>query len=94
MKNNAPHPKQAPLRRIIASHGLTEGKVADEIGIDRGHFNRLCKGASAGRKVAERIVEYFDNLAGGKGKGGITEMELIYPERYMADPEKKKEEKK
>lgn len=93
MRKQTQTPLVTHLRRLIASRGLSEGKVADAIGVDRGHFNRLCKGAPAGRQVAEKIVKYFDALAGGKGKGGITEMELIYPERYLTDPKKKEEQK-
>jgi hypothetical protein len=81
MNNTKPPEFQTPLRRLIASHGLSEGKVADAVGIDRGHFNRICKGAPAGRKAAEKIVDYFDQLTGKPGS--ISEMELIYPERFM-----------
>lgn len=55
--------------------GQTLEDVARAVGIDSGNLSRIERGRQTpGRDLAARLSEHFG--------GRVTEMEIIYPERY------------
>lgn len=66
--------KQTPLKRLRKARGMTGATVAEAIGISNAQYSRIERGDPTSPETAEKLVEYF--------VGGITEMEILYPERY------------
>ena len=67
----------SPLRRVRKAHGKTLQDVADAVGSDSGNLSRIERGMGVpSRRLAERLVQYFG--------GAVTEIELLYPERFMS----------
>lgn len=64
-----------PLRKLREKRGLTTIKVAREVDIDQGHYSRIERDGKCSREVAQKIVEFF-------GREWITELHVLYPERY------------
>lgn len=65
-----------PLRRLRNARKKTLQEVAQAIGTDTGNLSRMEQGKQKSLVMAERLVEFY-------GKG-ITESEILYPERYPA----------
>lgn len=65
------------LKEIREQRGLTTIKVAEDVQINQSYYSKLENGnAKPSPEVAEKIALYFGH--------GITELELLYPERYPA----------
>ncbi|KVG83220.1 hypothetical protein WJ91_06260 [Burkholderia ubonensis] len=69
---------ETPLRRLRKSRGLTVAQVSKAVGIDQGNLSRIERGEQFSRRGAAALVTYF-------GESSITEMEILYPERYGVD---------
>jgi len=66
-----------PLRRLRKARGITLEQVAQGVGLDVGNLSRLERRQQGVRPaLAEKIVAFFGN--------GITELEILYPERFTA----------
>lgn len=64
-----------PLRVIRKSRRLSLWDVARATDTTAANLSRIERGlAGASRALSARLCEYF--------AGGITEMEILYPERY------------
>lgn len=68
-----------PLRRLRRARKLTLETVAAAVGTDTGNLSRIERGKQTSLALAEALVGYFGN--------GITEAEILYPERFPAPPE-------
>jgi transcriptional regulator with XRE-family HTH domain len=67
-----------PLQRIREKRGFTQRQVANDNDIDPGQYNRIEKGTYKLTPIkAERLSIYFG--------GAITELELLYPERFARE---------
>ena len=65
-----------PLKRIRLERGITQATLADRIGIDQSHFSRIENDeAKASADVAAKIADEI-------GREWITELHILYPERY------------
>jgi transcriptional regulator with XRE-family HTH domain len=70
-----------PLRRTRIKKGLTLLNLSGPLGIDPGNLSRIERGIQAASpELAEKISKYFENE--------ITELEVLYPERYPEKQEK------
>jgi transcriptional regulator with XRE-family HTH domain len=68
----------SPLRQARESVGLTIPGVAQELGIDPGNLSRIERGKQTPSKdLATKLAQRF----------GLTEMQILYPERYPLDSE-------
>ncbi len=69
---------KSPLRRVREAKGQTIVEVCRAVGIDQGNLSRIENGKQrASVEVAEKLVKHFGSA--------ITEMEILYPERFTAD---------
>jgi transcriptional regulator with XRE-family HTH domain len=69
---------QTPLRRARIARQLTLDAVADGIGINNGTLSKLERNLiKTTPETAEKIVRFFG--------AGITELEILYPERFMGE---------
>lgn len=67
-----------PLRRLRISRGIQQSAIAEAVGTDQGSISRLERGEQgATPEMAARIVAFL-------GRDEITEMQILYPERYVA----------
>lgn len=65
-----------PLRKIRLERGLTLTEVSRATDIDEGNLSRLERNAQrASPDKAEILSKFYE--------GGISELEIIYPERFM-----------
>jgi transcriptional regulator with XRE-family HTH domain len=64
----------SPLRQARLSRGLTLAEVAEGAKLDSGHLSRIERGESTTADVAERLAKFFGH--------SVTEMQILYPERY------------
>lgn len=64
-----------PLRRLRKERGLTLLEVARAVGTDTGNLSRIEKGKQQSPELAPKLVEFF-------GSEHITELEILYPDRY------------
>ncbi|MGX7006193.1 helix-turn-helix domain-containing protein [Caballeronia sp. KNU42] len=69
--------EETPLRRLRKRRGLTVAQVALAIKIDQGNLSRIERGTQFSRRAAEALVAYY-------GISAITEMEILYPDRFVA----------
>lgn len=67
----------SPLKRARLTARKTLSDVAPAVGLDTGNLSRIenCK-QTASKETAEKLSKFFE--------GAITEMEILYPERYMS----------
>lgn len=66
---------KSPLRTIREANGQTIVEVCRVVGTDPGNLSRIENGKQrASTELAEKLTKHFD--------GQITEMEILYPERY------------
>lgn len=69
-----------PLRKLRKSQEKTLSEVATAIHLDVGNLSRIERGLQvASLDVAERLAVFF--------KGEISELEILYPQRYLTNPE-------
>ncbi|MBW9334554.1 helix-turn-helix transcriptional regulator [Herbaspirillum sp. RU 5E] len=72
---------KSPLRIAREKMGLRLQDIAQQVGSDVGNLSRIERGKQVPtRDLAEKICGVFP-------PGEITEMHLIYPERYLVEPE-------
>jgi putative transcriptional regulator len=68
---------KSPLRQVREAKGQTIVEVCNAVGIDPGNLSRIENGKQKpSTEVAEKLAKFFD--------GGITEMQILYPERFSA----------
>ena len=71
-------PLRTPLRKACDKRGITFKDLAKEVGTDVGNISRIQRGKQIPNSdLAAKICAQFPD-------GEITELHLIYPERYMA----------
>ena len=70
---------ETPLKRARIRRNLTQLAVADATGIRQGYFSRLENGEAPSPETAAKLAAYFG--------GELTELEILYPERYAENPE-------
>lgn len=69
---------QTPLRKMREANGLTISEVALAVQIDVGNLSRIERGIQVTSiETAEKISQFF--------KGKITEMQILYPQRYVQE---------
>lgn len=67
-----------PLKTIRKERGLSLVELAAAVDLDAGNMSRIERGIQGvSPKLAEKIVKVFGE--------GISEMEILYPERYTTD---------
>lgn len=67
-----------PLRQVRQARNLTLKTVADAVGIDTGSLSRIEQGKQGcSPDTAAKLAAYF-------GGGAISELEILYPERYAS----------
>lgn len=65
---------ETPLRKARVSAGRTLTAVAEDVGIEKGTLSKIETGKSTpSTGLAARLASYY----------GISEMEILYPERYV-----------
>jgi transcriptional regulator with XRE-family HTH domain len=65
-----------PLRKMRVEKKLTISEVAIATQLDVGNLSRIERGMQVpSLETAEKLSRYF--------KGKITEMQILYPQRYM-----------
>lgn len=65
-----------PLRLVRQARNLTLQVVADAVGIDTGSLSRIEQGKQGcSSETAAKLAAFF-------GPADITELEILYPERY------------
>lgn len=63
------------LRKMRVLNGESLDIVAEAVGTDKGNLSKIERGIRApSRRLAEKLVEYYGPP--------LTEMHLLYPERY------------
>lgn len=69
-----------PLKAIREKRSLTGREVSSALGIDLSHYYKVESGKStASPELAEKISLLFG--------GAVTELQILYPERYMLPDE-------
>jgi transcriptional regulator with XRE-family HTH domain len=69
-----------PLRQARERRNLTIQQVAAAVGIDSGNLSRIERGQQVpSKELTEKLAKYFG--------GEITELQIIYPERFAAGEE-------
>jgi putative transcriptional regulator len=70
---------KTPLRRMRESAGKTIVEVGRSVGVDPGNLSRIENGKQkASTELAEKLAKFFE--------GSITELEILYPERFETAP--------
>jgi putative transcriptional regulator len=67
--------KMTPLRRLRKQRGLSTTEVGAAIGVDQSTYSRIETTGKTTPETAAKIVAYF-------GPGFITELHVLYPDRY------------
>lgn len=67
-----------PLKKARKARGLTLAEVANAVGLDTGNLSRLENGKqSASTETAANLARFYS--------GEVTEMQILYPERFHDD---------
>ena len=67
---------QTPLRKMRVEKKLTIAEVAIATQLDVGYLSRIERGMQVpSLETAEKLAKFF--------KGKISEMQILYPHRYM-----------
>lgn len=66
-----------PLRKAREALGLSQSQLAEASGIDKATISRAENGMAVSRENAERLAKFFN--------GDLSELEVLYPARYMAE---------
>jgi transcriptional regulator with XRE-family HTH domain len=74
-------PIESPLKRVRVRRGLKQREVAAALKLDNGQYGRIEKGVGQTPQNAEAIAKFFGHE--------ITEMQILYPERYILVEEMK-----
>ena len=70
----------SPLKQARLKHEKTLQEVADAVGTDTGNLSRIERGQQVpSKELTEKLAKYFG--------GEITELQIIYPERFAAGEE-------
>ena len=70
----------SPLKQARLKREKTLQEVADAVGIDTGNLSRIERGLQVpSKELTETLAKYFG--------GEITELQIIYPERFAAGEE-------
>lgn len=70
---------ETPLRAAREKRGMTLKQVADACGIDVSHYRRVeLAEAGVSPEKAEVLARFFGHE--------VSEMQILYPKRYMAQP--------
>lgn len=64
-----------PLRRARNARGLTLEQLSSGVNLDPATISRIERGETCSADAAERLAAFF-------GENTITELEILYPERY------------
>lgn len=72
--------RDTPLKRLRLARGKTLKAVADGVNSDPGNISRIERGKQCSPALAAKLVAFF-------GADAISELEILYPQRY---PTKKK----
>jgi putative transcriptional regulator len=68
---------QTPLKTIRKKRGLKLKDVSAAVETDTGNLSRIENGVqTASKDLAEKLAKYFGHE--------VTEMQIIYPERYVS----------
>lgn len=71
----------SPLKQARMKRGMTLQQVAAAVGVDSGNLSRIERGQQVPNKeLAEKLANFFN--------GDITEIQIIYPERFINGSEK------
>lgn len=71
--------KKSPMRRAREKHGITLQDLAIKVGSDVGNLSRIERARQVpSSELAEKICKEISN-------GELTELHLIYPERYTSE---------
>lgn len=70
---------ESPLRAARLSRGLTLPQAGALVDIDTGQLSRIERTGKTSREAAARLAEFF----------GITEEEVLYPDRFVSGPKPK-----
>lgn len=66
-----------PLYKIRKKRGVSLGKLANATGLDKGNLSKLERGeVGTSPESAAKIASFF-------GRDWITELHILYPERYQ-----------
>ncbi|EIC83340.1 helix-turn-helix transcriptional regulator [Serratia sp. M24T3] len=77
---------QTPLRKLRVAQNLTIQDVANSLNIDVGNLSRIERGKQiTSLAIAEKLSKFFG--------GRITEMQILYPQRFMTSADFKETEK-
>lgn len=69
-----------PLKDVRLKRGLTLKEVADAVEVDTGNLSRIENSKqTVSKDLAARLATFYGHE--------VTEMQIIYPERYTPDPE-------
>lgn len=69
----------SPLKQARLKREQTLQHVADAVGIDTGNLSRIERGLQVPTKdLTEKLAKFFNNE--------VTETQIIYPERFAAEP--------
>lgn len=82
MENASRRVPNTPLKTLRVKKGLTTTAVAAKVGIDQGTYWRIENGAGTTPETAEKIARYF-------AADGLTEIHVLYPERFVAPKQRK-----
>lgn len=69
----------SPLRNIRKANGFSLQHVCRGVGVDNGHLSRIERGEKTSPDLAEKLSIFFKNE--------ISEIEILYPERYITIPQ-------
>ena len=70
--------KATPFHRIRTARGKTLEEIARAVNSNPGNLSRIGRGVNVpSLRLAEALARYFD--------GEVSELELLYPERFMAN---------
>lgn len=76
----------SPLRMARKKRDLKIKQVAAATGVDSGNLSRIERGDSASKETAEKLAAFF--------AGEITEIHILYPERFYQPQTKQKKQKR
>lgn len=69
-------PMETPLRRLRKARNLTADQVGAAVGCNGSQIIRAELGVAASVKLAAKLADYY-------GREFISELHILYPQRYM-----------
>ena len=67
--------RDTPLRKLRKQRGMSTTEVGAALGLDQSTYSRIETTGKTTPETAAKIAEYF-------GREWITELHILYPERY------------